>query len=133
MAAMDLERVITKYIGQHLTRQQLERAMHVGGLAAELAMGIGSTADAVGVTENELVRVIDTITRHTTTVRQAIAAEPGHPNPSLSGLDELQGAGVRFDALVAVRSQQLGHLDRLLRFWQLWLSSQDEDGPGPRR
>jgi hypothetical protein len=38
--------------GQHLTRRQLERAMRVDGLAAELAMGVGSTTDAVGVSEN---------------------------------------------------------------------------------
>jgi hypothetical protein len=130
---MDLERVITKYTGRHLTRQQLERAMQLGGPAAELAMGIGSTAEAVGVTENELLRVIDTITRHTTTVRQVIAAEPGHPSSPLSRLDELQGSGVRFDALVAVRNAHLGHLGRLLRLWQLWPNSEDEPDPGPQR
>jgi hypothetical protein len=130
---MNLEDIIAKYTGRHVTRQQLERAMQLGGLAAEFAMGIGSTAEAVGVTDNELLRVIDTINRHTSTVRQVIAADPGHPASPLSALDELQGAGSRFDALLAVRNAQLAHLDRLLQLWQLWLSSQDEDEPGPQR
>ncbi|MEU4217183.1 hypothetical protein [Actinoplanes sp. NPDC026623] len=129
---MDLEQTIAKYTGRHVTREQLDRAMQLDGLAAELAMGIGSTADAVGVTENELIRVIDTITRHTTTARQAITAEPGPPTPPLSRLDELHGAGVRFDALIAVRSQQLAHLDRLLRAWHFWLDP-DAAEPGPPR
>lgn len=130
---MDLERVIIKYSGRHLTGQQLEQAMRLGGLGAELAMGIGSTAQAVGVTENELMRAIDSITRHTSAVRQVIAADPGQPIAPLSALDELQGTGPRFDALIAVRNAQLAHLDRLLRLWQLWLSSQDEPEPGPQR
>jgi hypothetical protein len=130
---MNLENVIAKYTGRHVTRQQLERAMQLGGLAAEFAIGIGSTADAVGVTDNELLRVIDSINRHTSTVRQVITADPGHPASPLSALDELQGAGARFDALIAVRNAQLAHLDRLLQLRQLWLDSQDEDKPGPQR
>ena len=128
---MGLERVIAKYTGRDVTRRQLERAMQLGGLAAEVAMGIGSTAEAVRVTENELIRVIDTINRHTNTVRQAIAAEPGRPASPLSTWDESQGAGARFGALIAVRNAQLGHLDRLLRLWQLWLSSRTENEPEP--
>ena len=120
---MDLEHVIVKYTDRHVTRQQLQRAMSLGALGTVLAMGTGTTAEAVGVTENQLLRVIDTITGHTSTVRQ---------NPPLSALDELQGAGARFDALVAVRNAQLGQLDRLLRLWQLWLS-ECEPGPGAQR
>lgn len=130
---MHLEDVIAKYTGRHVTRQQLDRAMRLGGLAAEFAMGIGSAAQAVGVTDNELLRVIDTINRHTSTVRQVITAAPGHPASPLSALDELQGAGSRFDALIAVRNAQLAHLARLLQLWQRWLSSPDEDKPGPQR
>jgi hypothetical protein len=130
---MNLDNVIAKYTGRHVTGQQLERAMQLGGLAAEFAMGIGSTADAVGVTDNELLRVIDTINRHTSTVRQVITADPGHPVSPLTALDELQGAGSRFDALIAVRNAQLAHLNRLLQLRQLWLDSQAEDKPGPQR
>lgn len=129
---MDLERVIAKYTGHHLTRQQLERAIQLGGLGAELAGGIGNTVEAVGATEYELVRVIDVITPHTITVGQAIAAAPGGPSSALSRWDEPHGAGVRFDALVAARSQQLGELDRLFRLRQLWLSA-DVSEPGPQR
>lgn len=129
---MDLERVIAKYTGRDVTRQQLERAMQLGGLAAEFARGVGGTAEAVGVTENELLRVIDTIDRHTGTVRQVIAAEPGQPAASLSALDELRGAGARFDALIAMRNAQLGHLDRLLRLWQLWLDEVEPELGPPR-
>ena len=130
---MNLKIVIAKYTGRHVTRQQLKRAMQLGGLTAEFAMGIGSTAEAVGVTDNELLRVTDTINRHTSTVRQVITAEPGQPAASLSALDELQGAGSRFDALLAVRNAQLAHLDRLLRLWQMWLDSQDVDDAGSQR
>jgi hypothetical protein len=130
---MDLERVIAKYTGRDVTRQQLERAMQLGGLAAEFARGIGSTAEAVGVTENELLRVIDTITRHTGTVRQVITVEPDQPAAPLSAVDELRGAGAHFDALIAVRNAQLGHLDRLLRLRQLSLNNQDEPDLGPQR
>ncbi len=125
--------MIAKYTGRDLTHQQLERAMQRGGLAAEFAQEIGSTAEAVGVTENELLRVIDTITGHTGTVRQVIEAEPGQPATPLRRFDELRGAGARFDALLAVRQAQLGHLDGLLRLWQLWLDSTDETEPEPRR
>jgi hypothetical protein len=130
---MDLERVIAEYTGRDVTRQQLERAIQLGGLAAEFALGIGSTAEAIVVTENQLLRVIGTTNRHTATVRQVIAAEPGQPATSLSRLDELQGAGARFDTLIAARNAQLGHLDRLLRLWQLWLNSEDKPEPGPQR
>ena len=44
---------------------------------------------------------------------------------------QLRSAGPRFDRLIAVRNAQLGHLNQLLRLWQLWLDSRDE--PGPRR
>ena len=121
------EHIIAKYNGRQVTRRQLDRAILLGGLGAELAMGIGSTADAVGVTENELNRATDTITRHTTTVRQVITAEPGHPTHPLSRLDELHGAGVRFDALIVVRTDQLAHLDRLIRLWQWWLRTDAAD------
>lgn len=129
---MDLEQVITKYTGHHVTRQDLEKAMRSGGLMAELAMGIGSTAEAVGVTENELVRVCDAINRHTATATQAITADAGQPHPPLSRLDELQNAGVRFDALIAVRSAHLGHLHRLLQLWQLSPGAYARQ-PGPRQ
>jgi hypothetical protein len=69
----------------------------------------------------------------TSTVRQAIGADPGHPHLPLSVSDGPSGAAVRFDSPIAGRSEQIGHPGQLSQLWQLRFSSENESDPGPRR
>jgi hypothetical protein len=115
---LDVERIITKYTGQPVRDDQLIAGHRRGGLAAALAAALERAADAVADAETELTRLTRAITDRAAAVTRTLDAEPGQQAPTLNPLGELQATGPRFDAVIAVRADRIGHLRTLVRLWQ---------------
>jgi hypothetical protein len=109
---------IAKYTGHDLRDEELLAALQADLLRRQLTQALGSAALAVSATEAELRRVTASITDSLTAVSQNLAAGPGHTVRSINPIGELQANAPRFDALIARRDAEVGHLKTLTRLWQ---------------
>ncbi len=116
---MDIEDITEKYTGQRLGWADLTAAWRGGDpIARMLAHAVERAAYAVGEADADLGRAATSISDALADTRQALAAEAGQPTRCLNPLGELQANGSRFDALVAVRHDRIGHLRTVARLWQ---------------
>lgn len=112
---MDLERTLEKY-----TRQPIDPGLLWAARSDEhptLADAIIRAVIAIHDVETHLARTADSVADSVDKARKNITAAPGQRIFLLNSYGELQSAGPRFDALVAVRAERIEHLNTLVQLW----------------
>jgi hypothetical protein len=115
---MDIARLSTKYANHRVEDDALIAAHRRGGIDAALAQAVEHAAEAVRSVESELAVVTSRLHQSASKVKENLGAEPGQPVFHLNPLGELQANGTRFDALIAMRADRIGHLQQLIRLWR---------------
>ena len=103
-----------KYTGQHITDAELNAARDAGGLTAELASMLRTTAHSLRSTEQQLVQVASSLEETTANIRDNLNAAAGQPTRHLNSMGELLSTGVRTDLLIAQRADRIEHLRALV-------------------
>jgi hypothetical protein len=116
---VDIEHVTTKYFGQPVRWEDLQAAARIGDpVVRGLGHAVERAARAVDDADTELAHLTATIAGGANRVQHSIGAPAGQPVPGVNPLGELQAAAARFDALIGLRADRIGHLNALLGLWQ---------------
>ena len=115
---MDIARLSLKYAHHRVDDDALAEAHRRGGIDAALAQAVEHAAEAVRSVESELAVVTSRLHQSASKVEENLGAEPGQPVFQLNPLGELQANAPRFDALIAMRADRIGHLQQLIRLWR---------------
>lgn len=112
---MEIDFITTKYTGHRITDEDLTAGRQRGGLAADLARALYNCCYALFTVDAELDRAGATIADSIAIVRANTAAAHGSLTPTITTLGN---SGPRFDALLGIRFERLGHLRELVHLWQ---------------
>ena len=112
---MEIDFITAKYTGHRITDGDLSASHRRGGLAADLARALYHCCHAVFNGDADLDRIGATLADSIAVVRANTAATPGTGAPTITPLGN---SGPRFDALLGIRDERVGHLKELVHLWQ---------------
>lgn len=115
---MDIARLSTKCANHRVEDDALVAAHRRGGIDAALAQAVERAAEAVRYVESDLAVVTIRLSQSASRVEENLGAEPGQPVMGLNPLGELQANAPRFDALIAIPADRIGHLQQVVCLWR---------------